>query len=287
MIGGDSNYYETLTEYDEKWEFKFVYNKLTQIVLMGSLLDIGCGDGRFINLVGDRLKATGIDFNLKAIQSARMKRGINVYQATFEEFIERFPERRYDVVTMFHILEHMESPDELIGNVKKTLNPNGLVFISVPNPNRWTLHWVREVWDYPPHHLTRWSSHNLRVLLESYGFEMIEECTERMETLSQARNAFRDIVWAVVFRRFSFGIASRLDAGRERIAVLNGNTLAGYARTLLRLLLSGLVSVKGRAVQLLSYVLALMTYPLFLLGNYGGRSLLIIARLRNEGCDGR
>ena len=283
MRAASADFYEANTEYDDKWEFGFLQVKMRQLGLKGSLLDIGCGDGRFIEMIRKQFAVTGLDLNRRAVQRAESERQLtDVHPMTLEEFRLKFPSKRYDVITFFHFMEHMEDPNRFLSDLKQCLKPSGIIAVSVPNPNRWTLYWTREVWDYPPHHLTRWTRSNLCALLESQGFAVMEIHAETVTISNQVTNAIRDILWAIVFKRFRFGIASRLEAHREEIAASRGNTFVGSVCAFLLILIrSVLVKLKGKAIRLLSLLLTWIIYPIFWFGRYEGRSLLVLARLRD------
>lgn len=276
MQAASRDFYEANTEYDDKWEFNLMVNKCKQLELTGSLLDVGCGDGRFIKLMEKRFAVTGLDFNPSAVKIAKVGRGLsNVFPFTAEEFMATFPDKKFDVITSFHVLEHVEDPNRFIANIKQCLSPRGVVAVSVPNPCRWTLHWIREVWDYPPHHLTRWTIENIRHLLERNGFAILELCPETAGTWRQLKDGIRDIIWAIVFKRFSFGIAARLEACSEMNEVSKSLNYTRRFRVILRLIL---VNLKGTLIRFLTNLLALATFPIFRLRKHGGKSVFILAR---------
>ena len=79
------------------------------------------------------------------------------------------------------LAEFLENPDIFLGQIKECLAPGGLLAISVPNPGRWMPGGLRENWDYPPHHLTRWNSEALQIFLEKYGFQVRKILYEKIE----------------------------------------------------------------------------------------------------------
>jgi len=262
MQPATGNFYELKAQYEDKWEFGFICQKMQQLGLSGELLDIGCGDGIFMEMASKQFAVAGIDINMGALKAAKLKRNLNdTYPITLKEHINMFPAKKYDIITAFHILEHVGEPAEFITDIKHSLKPQGIAVISIPNPNRWTLRWVREAWDYPPHHLTRWTTYGLCALLESRGLNVLEVFYERISFLSQIRDAMRDIIWSVVFKKFSFKVASRINLSKERFV-----------------LWPFLVNIKGKVIKLLAFSLALITYPVFRLGNFTGKSLLVLAK---------
>jgi 2-polyprenyl-3-methyl-5-hydroxy-6-metoxy-1,4-benzoquinol methylase len=95
-----------------------------------SLLDVGAGGGEFVYLAS-RLgwDATGIEPNLGYSEFARNEYGVEVATGSLDDEAHR----RVDVVTMFHVLEHMPDPQASVQRVYERLTPQGLFFVEVPN----------------------------------------------------------------------------------------------------------------------------------------------------------
>lgn len=136
------------------------------------LLDIGCGTGRFLYEARNLgYRVSGIDFNSESIRIAKKRFGLNeVERLSVDALSAKYPEKKFDVISFFEVLEHMEDPNKFISQVKTMLKPGGTIALSVPNRER-VLDSLGEG-DYPPHHLTRWSKKALRIFLEKNGFEV-------------------------------------------------------------------------------------------------------------------
>ncbi len=270
MSAGDAEYYENVTEYNDKWEFKSVPDYLNKRGITGSLLDLGCGDGRFLESVHTRFRVAGLDFNPAAVRTARSQRRVaNVYEMTLADFLASSPGAAFDVICAFHILEHMADPLEFLRGIKACMKEDGVLALAVPNPGRWALRFGRETWDRPPHHLTRWNEHALCAALERAGLQVIEIYREPVETFAQVVSGFQDVVWARVLKNFSFGIASRLksqapaaEPGRED-------------RTSLR---DCLVKAKNFVIRWTVFSLSAVFYPFLKAGRAEGKTLLVFAR---------
>ena len=139
----------------------------------GALLDVGCGTGNFLAAArAAGFEVTGIDFDRKAAEFARRHAaGTEVYALSLESFIRQRPQRKFDVVTFFEVLEHQAQPLDFLKAVKSCLKPGGWIALSVPNRNRWQ----RDIdtLDYPPNHMSRWSAGALKNFLSAQGFEVI------------------------------------------------------------------------------------------------------------------
>jgi SAM-dependent methyltransferase len=279
MRAADAAFYEASTEYDEKWEFEFVSERLARQGRRGALLDLGCGDGRFLSRVTGRFAPTGLDFNPEAVRAARAARGLrDVHAVALQELDRWAPDRRFEVITAFHVLEHVEDPRAFLAQAARRLLPGGLLAVSVPNPDRWALGWIREAWDYPPHHLTRWTVSALRRLLEQQGLAVEEIRSEPLQRWAQLRSASRDICWSLAVGPLSLGIGSRLvsmhpkdEATRPSAAAAAGSGRARVGRALAWL--------KGGLVETAAVVFALVMFLPMRLARWQGKSLLVLASL--------
>jgi SAM-dependent methyltransferase len=138
----------------------------------GSIFDIGCGDGHFLQAAKKRgFHVAGMDFDAKALEVAR-KRGLErLYCGSIDSVAPRREEteERYDFVTFFEVLEHQIDPNEFMRSAARLLRPGGMIAGSVPNRNCFRTG-ALEIADRPPYHFTRWSETALRGFLERLGF---------------------------------------------------------------------------------------------------------------------
>ena len=94
----------------------------------GSILDIGAGTGDFLAVAkSDGWKVSAIEPNPKARKIAESK-GILFTGAT-----ETLPENSFDVITMWHVLEHVPDPEAQLKELKRLLKADGVIVIAVPN----------------------------------------------------------------------------------------------------------------------------------------------------------
>ncbi len=126
-----------------------------------SVLDIGAGTGDFLNFVkSDTRSVFGIEPNQKARELAHQKR---IY---LEENLNDIKGKSFDVITMWHVLEHITNLEETIKEVEALLNPNGILIIAVPNFNSFDAAYYKNYWaafDVPRHlwHFSRNTMKNL------------------------------------------------------------------------------------------------------------------------------
>lgn len=140
-------------------------------ILEGSLLDIGCGQGEFLGAASKRLHLDlwGIDIAKKNVDFVRKKFHLDkIYNETPGNFLRRSGLPKFDIVTMFEVLEHLHNPKEILNEIKQIISPEGYLVLSVPNGRRFGK--ICEDWDYPPNHLFRWNKKSISMFLESQGF---------------------------------------------------------------------------------------------------------------------
>lgn len=96
--------------------------------LKGNLLDIGAGTGEFLLTAKEGgWNAKGLEPNEKARSIAENK-GISI-----AESLDSLPDNSFDVITMWHVLEHVPDLDAQIKTLKRLLKPDGAIVIAVPN----------------------------------------------------------------------------------------------------------------------------------------------------------
>lgn len=141
----------------------------------GQLLDIGCGLGDFLFKAQQAgYSVTGIDLSPNCIKVASQRFGIkNLYPMTLEEFVTKHPHNKYDVITFFEVLEHLDNVSDFLSQVKMLLKPGGYIACSVPNRAKWRFSSIIEECDYPPNHFTHWSPRSLSNLFGKYGFSIL------------------------------------------------------------------------------------------------------------------
>ena len=138
----------------------------------GNLLDIGCGTGFFVSRAKKLgYDAYGIEFNERSVDRGRSYFDLDsLYALDLNGLRSKFPDLRFDTITMFQVLEHLEAPNAIMDEIKSVLKPDGRLVLSLPWRGRWP-DLLGDV-DCPPHHLTRWSREALESFLSRAGFKI-------------------------------------------------------------------------------------------------------------------
>lgn len=127
----------------------------------GSLLDIGAGTGDFLKLAEEyHWEITGVEPNDVARENAE-KKGIKLYTK-----LDKITNTHFDVITLWHVLEHLPNLQEDIEKIERLLKPGGSLIIAVPNYKSFDAKYYKEFWaayDVPRHlwHFSRKSMQNL------------------------------------------------------------------------------------------------------------------------------
>lgn len=178
MSSGKNYYYAT-----HRWEFSHFSDKL--LTANSRVLDLACGSGQFLQFITEKCNsAYGIDINDNAIAIAR-RNGLKVDCKNLQTFSDS-NESQFDFVVGFHVIEHVPDISEFVRQALRCVKQNGCLVISMPNRDR-SFKEEFEPLDFPPHHLSRWSTrqiyevariHNCKV--ERVDFEPIEysQCIE-------------------------------------------------------------------------------------------------------------
>ncbi|GER93557.1 class I SAM-dependent methyltransferase [hot springs metagenome] len=138
-----------------------------------SLLDIGCGEGLFLKeaykLVND---VKGIEPTKFYVEYAKNSLNLPVQQGFIEDF--DFSQHPFDMVTMFHVLEHLYNPVQALKKVYSWLKPGGYLVIEVPNIKSRTALFKGSQWEmFTPEHKFYFSPTSLKYLLEMCNFQPV------------------------------------------------------------------------------------------------------------------
>ena len=149
--------------------------KLT-LLKNGKLLDYGAGTGYFARA----MQKAGWD--VKAIEKSAQARELSEKEFGFtmlpEEALCNMAEREFDVVTMWHVMEHIQDPDRMWKELYRILDDTGIAVLALPNCSSYDAgiykeHWAaydvpRHLWHFTPSTIMRWGEKHGFILERQY-----------------------------------------------------------------------------------------------------------------------
>jgi SAM-dependent methyltransferase len=141
----------------------------------GRILDLGCGRGELLELFERQgWKAMGTQISQTAAEAARALRGVDVRLGELPQM--GLEGASFDVITAFHVVEHLQDPALYLREARRLIRPGGLLLVEVPNlacPGFRLLGTRDLCFDYP-HHLFFFTPDSLGGLLGEAGFKVEE-----------------------------------------------------------------------------------------------------------------
>lgn len=142
----------------------------------GRLLDYGAGTGHFARLMETRgWSVTAIEKNGKARELAHKEFGFEMLPV---EALSTIKDKELDVVTMWHVMEHIQEPDRMWDELHRILGDKGIAIIAVPNSAsydalKYKEHWAaydvpRHLWHFTPSTIAQWGKKHGFVLDGQY-----------------------------------------------------------------------------------------------------------------------
>ncbi len=143
-----------------------------------SYLDVGCGDGRYLQQMiskgVSRNKAFGVELDPKAVEYATSK-GLSVTQCRIED-AGHLPNDGLDLITMFHVIEHVARPDQVVAKLQSLLVSGGMLAIETPNIDSLDARLARKgYWGgyHIPRHWHVFTPESMTLLLEKAGYKVV------------------------------------------------------------------------------------------------------------------
>ncbi len=188
-------------------------------LLKGTILDVGCGTGAFLNHM--KLAGWGIT-GLEPDETARQK-AVELYnlQPGNAEALFQQKAGSFNAITLWHVLEHVHELQEYLRQLHEILAPGGLLFIAVPNYTskdaaQYGDSWA--AWDVP-RHLYHFSPPAMQQLLEKHGFVLKKMKPMWFDSfyvsmLSEQYRFGKGNIIRAFFRGLQSNLAAMRDAGK-------------------------------------------------------------------------
>lgn len=151
----------------------------------GTLLDIGCATGVFLDMARkEGFQTYGVELSDYAAKYAKEKFKLNVFNGKLED--AKFKKKSFEVITMWDFIEHVPNPVAILSKAKELLKDDGILFILTTNDDcfmcktadkiyRWSFGLVSKPAElvHPIHHITHFSKKTLLSMLHKVGLRPV------------------------------------------------------------------------------------------------------------------
>lgn len=194
LSGEGSSIVNSLVNKLEQWSLeqkqKIIKQNLSGNKKKIDILDIGCGDGKFLeSLDRNNFERFGLEINPEGIRSAR-KKGLKIYDTDL--ILADFKGQKFDVITLWQVVEHLEDPIVVLEKINRILKDEGIVIISTPNIASFGARIGKQNWFHldSPRHLILFSKKTVDFLFSKTRFE-------RKKVINEFYDFPLDLFWSV------------------------------------------------------------------------------------------
>ncbi len=150
-------------------------HRIQRYVSSGRLMDIGSGTGMFLKTARESgFDVHGLEISKDAATFGNSTWGLDIQYGNLHDVV--FATDRYDVVTLWHVFEHLHEPLLAAKQLFDLTNPGGLLVIAVPNFASIQARLFRSRWFHldVPRHLFHYTPKAIKMIIESVGFKTVE-----------------------------------------------------------------------------------------------------------------
>lgn len=144
------------------------------------ILDIGCGRGDFLSFLPRHYQKFGLEINSHAANIAK-KQKIQIYNSDIKH--TKLPPNYFDCITLWHSLEHFDSPQDTLNKIFESLRPGGTVVMNTPNSQSLGFYLGKKNYFHldSPRHLFIPNPKSLKKMLTQSGFHDIKSTPQVFE----------------------------------------------------------------------------------------------------------
>lgn len=139
------------------------------------LLDIGCAYGPFLKVASQAgCTVLGLEINKEAVRYVQDELGLEAREGDLARLRSLVFQERFDIVTLWYVIEHVVYLDELLADIAAILKPGGVLAFSTPHGRGVSARRCRRSFlqKSPPDHYTVWDGYSARRVLGAHGFRV-------------------------------------------------------------------------------------------------------------------
>jgi len=209
------------------------------------LLDFGCGHGFFVEEAARKgINAHGFDIGVDKIINTRGYQIVN--KNSFDEYLEA----QFNIITAWHVIEHMRDVNQVISDLKGRLSDGGKLIIALPNLGSLGFRLFKQKWGWiqqPYVHMNHFNNKTLSMVLKKHGFKIISIQTS--DTWDQ--NLYDLLITKFFYRNKSRNTVRKFGTSFKGKFIFKINQLVRLMFTPISYLYSGLQKSRNQGSELL------------------------------------
>jgi 2-polyprenyl-3-methyl-5-hydroxy-6-metoxy-1,4-benzoquinol methylase len=191
-------------------------NLINALSPKGHMLDIGCGTGKFLEVCqAEDWKIDGMEPD----ESAREIAETTIGKPLYKDIFSISGKGKYQIITLWHVLEHIHQLNESISHIADLLDSNGTLIIAVPNSNSYDAKKYKDHWAAydVPRHLYHFENKTMEALLKKHHLKIIKMQPMKFDAfyvsmLSEKYKTFKSINF---LKSMFTGLVSNWKAGKD------------------------------------------------------------------------
>ncbi len=212
-------------------QWDMMLTRILRWIQSGRLLDVGAGIGFFLSLARQHFEVEGTELSSEAVRLALEKFDLSLINSELEKI--KF-DQPFDIITMFHVLEHLPYPNKTIEYCRTLLKSGGLLYIAVPNEPFYSLRRLLpalfsalgfnkfrsfhrcgfrkiDFSELDELHLSHFSEPILKNYLKNNGFTIIDSNMDPIDAFMFRRGLLQYLRWFIYALSYGFRFLTRLN----------------------------------------------------------------------------